>query len=153
MEYDKGEIIRILIVDDDKDDRDLFAEMLKEISLPHLFYGVPGGRELFALLEQVPVPHIIFMDINMPLPNGNECLKSLKADNRYVHIPVLMYSSSSAPHDIEEAYESGAHYYLVKPHATMTFSRMLKKTFKPDWRKPQPTPARNSFVIDLSYTD
>lgn len=151
MEDNEDGAIRILIVDDDADERELFTETLKKLSLLYVVSTASGGTELFKLLIHPPLPHVIFMDINMPLPNGHECLQKLKSTAEYRHLPVLMYSISESPHDIEEAYKAGAHYYIIKPHAAVNLPGTLTRALKPNWKEPQSIPARTEFVIRISF--
>ncbi len=153
METPETEQTRIIVVDDDNEEGVLFSEKIKELNLPHAIYTATSCSALFDMLAQNPLPHVIFMDINMPLPNGHECVKRLKAHPQYGHIPVIMYSISAAEQDIETSYAAGAHYYVVKPYAPQNLSHTLKRALTPDWRKPQPVAKREEFVIDVSYSD
>jgi CheY-like chemotaxis protein len=153
MKYTKNELLRILIVDDDEDDRELFIKKLNELQLPHTVSAVADGNAMLDSLEQDKLPHVICMDINLPLPDGFDCIALLKADKRYAHIPVLMYSGSTWQKDIDKAYAAGAHLYIVKPHSLLNITQTLRRAFAPDWRKPQPIAPRESFVIDISYSE
>ncbi|MES2621512.1 MAG: response regulator, partial [Bacteroidota bacterium] len=121
------------------------------LPISHVVYKASGAHSLFLELAQKPLPHIIFMDINMPQTNGIDCLRRLKNDPQYNNIPVLMYSISNRDTDIDDSYRAGAHYYVVKAHVPANLPASLRKALMPDWREPQPLPKRDGFVIDLTY--
>jgi CheY-like chemotaxis protein len=108
---------KILLIDDDPDDRGLFCEAVTEIA-PEItcFTAQDGKRALARLQESEPdLPDMIFLDINMPGWNGWECLLKLKAHELYRDIPVIMYSTSSSEADRKKAYDYGAMSFFTKP--------------------------------------
>lgn len=119
---------RFLIADDDPDDVSLFYEALKLIAPGMTCISVESGVEVFELLakHQVDKPDIIFLDINMPLMNGWECLRKLKSSPDYRDIPAIMYSTSSAKKDINQAYSLGASLFLTKPEDFRELCQILE---------------------------
>lgn len=108
--------IEFLLVDDDADDSDLIFEALSEIDPNVKYTYAMEGPEAFSLLENGYAPSVIFLDINMPGMNGWNCLTKLKAEERFKDIPVVMYSTSSYPHEIEKAFKLGALAFFTKPN-------------------------------------
>jgi CheY-like chemotaxis protein len=153
MDESNEETLRILLVDDDADERELFSSTLKSLNLPHKLNAADSCKSLFETLEKDALPHVIFMDINMPSPNGHECVKKIKSHKIFSHIPIIMYSVSASETDIEEAYGAGAHHYVVKPHVHINLPHTLKKAFHVDWRKPPTTPKREEFVIHIAFNE
>lgn len=106
----------IFLADDDQDDSEMFSEALSLIDDSITFLSAPNGRELLTTLEEsAHLPDLIFLDLNMPVMNGWECLKHLKADDRYKQIPVTIISTASHEKEIKTALELGALCYFVKP--------------------------------------
>jgi CheY-like chemotaxis protein len=108
---------KFLLADDDSDDAALFCEAVTRIGPVLQCVTVENGVELFELLsrhEDTGEPDVIFLDINMPLMDGWDCLKKLKNSN-YRNIPTIMYSTSSAKRDIDMAYSLGAILFVTKP--------------------------------------
>jgi len=108
----------VLNVDDDHEDREFFCEALREIdpSITSLIAG--SGMEALSLLQNLdPLPDYIFLDINMPLMDGKQCLKALKSIPEFESIPVIMYSTSTNTREIRECYKLGAEDFLIKPHS------------------------------------
>lgn len=105
------------MVDDDVDDRELFLEALNEIDGNFKCHTAPNGEEALKLLsENLPqLPDYIFLDLNMPRLNGKQCLIEIKKRKEFSEVPVIIYSTSSAPKDIEETTRLGASHFLTKP--------------------------------------
>lgn len=109
--------MNFLLVDDDPDDSLLFKEVLHDVNSAVGFTAAENGKAALDLLRsgtQV-LPHIIFLDLNMPLMNGKECLHELKQDPELMHIPVIIYTTSSQSRDIEETMMGGALCFITKP--------------------------------------
>lgn len=119
-------IRRILLIDDDGDDRDLFREALEKVS-PGTGYITASDWEEALLLLRGTLPDIIFLDINMPIVNGWDCLRRLKSDHHWQHIPVALYSTSSDLHDLQAARASGAQVFYTKPNSFQELKRLLQK--------------------------
>lgn len=106
-----------MLADDDADDKTLFCEALSEIDPAIVCHTASDGKEALAILseKQINKPSIIFLDINMPVMDGWQCLGRLKQDSDSKDIPVIMYSTSSYQRDIELALKSGAFCFFTKP--------------------------------------
>jgi CheY-like chemotaxis protein len=109
--------ITFLLADDDADDKTLFCEALAEINPAITCHTAADGKEALDILakDQIKKPDIIFLDINMPVMDGWQCLGRLKEDTEHKDIPVIMYSTSSYQRDIDLALESGAFCFFTKP--------------------------------------
>jgi CheY-like chemotaxis protein len=110
-------VLQILLADDDVVDRELFAEALSRTPLNVTLHEANDGNELFKLLRSNAVrPDIIFLDLNMPLKDGRETLRELKADDKFKLIPVIVLSTSNAEFDVNQCYQLGATLFISKPH-------------------------------------
>lgn len=107
----------ILLVDDDNDDTELFVEALQEIDSHITCIVATNGKEAIDKLEQASAarPDIIFLDINMPGMNGWQCLTQVKEHPGNSQIPVIIYSTSNARRDRDQAARLGAIGLLTKP--------------------------------------
>jgi CheY-like chemotaxis protein len=105
----------ILLVEDDKDDQDFFLEALaKVLGEPLLCDVVNNGKEALRSIKQsLELPSLIFMDVNMPMMGGIECLAELKNNTRTKGIPVVMLTTSGFHN--EKALQLGAKAFIVKP--------------------------------------
>lgn len=117
-----------LLVDDDREDAELFAEALENTKQEIDFDHVDSGENMLDYLNhQEHMPDIIFLDLNMPKMNGWQCLDFLKRHHAFRKIPVLIYSTSDSDSDKFHARKAGAHGYLVKPGSFRQLESQLKK--------------------------
>jgi CheY-like chemotaxis protein len=123
---------QILLVDDDIDDHEIFCMALENLENCYKCIFAKDGIEALEILknEEIFIPDIIFLDLNMPRMNGIECLYEIKKNHRTSHIPVIMYSTSSDPKIVEGVKDLGASEYLVKPSRIETLSGLLGQIFK-----------------------
>ena len=132
--------IRIVLADDDADDRELFSEAVSAISSDIILNIVEDGMQLMTMLNagHTIVPTIIFIDLNMPGKNGKNCLKEIRDNEKLKHIPVIIYSTSSNPKDIDEIYKMGASFYICKPNTFVGIIEITRKVILLDWNKYKP---------------
>lgn len=119
----------LFLVDDDLDDLMLFRDAIKEIDpliqIDTAGNGVDALKKLNAgLLRE---PDYIFIDLNMPLMNGIQCLQEIKKIPALSHIPVIIYSTSSYERDILQTINYGAFHYIVKPFSFHELCEKLSK--------------------------
>lgn len=115
----------LLMAEDDSDDQDLFKDALEQYYDPVQLRFVADGEECcdylkrrgrYADPELSPRPGLILLDLNMPRKNGKEVLSEIKADESLKSIPVIVFTTSRSPFDIQEAYQLGSNSYMVKPN-------------------------------------
>ncbi len=141
-------ILEILIADDDDDDKELFQEALYEIS-PHIkLTAVSNGMELMEKLSQPSLPDLLFLDLNMPGKNGFECLTELNNILTVKKLPVLIYSTSANPEQIERTYRNGATYYIQKPSSYQAIIHMLYKLVSFSSHQFFSQPSRKEFILN-----
>jgi two-component system, chemotaxis family, response regulator Rcp1 len=123
---------RILIADDDEEDVQLTKECLADNRHPVAVNEVEDGQYLIDLLKnKLPVnggnqlPQLILLDINMPRKDGLQALKEIKEDLQLCKIPVVMFTTSVAPKDIERAYALGANCYVTKPQSVQEWCKVV----------------------------
>ena len=118
----------ILLVDDDQDDIDIFCEVIKEINNNVNIITSQNGRQCLEALENA-IPDVIFLDINMPIMNGKECLVNIKNHKTYKNIPVVMYSTTMDQIEIEYYKKLGVKF-LIKPSSHQSFTNILRSIFQ-----------------------
>lgn len=119
--------VNILLAEDDPDDSLLFMQAVDESAIRSEVSIADTGAKLVNHLEslQKVIPDIIFLDMNMPLKNGIECLQVIRSNDHYKMVPVIMYSTSYNNNEIEACYEKGANYYVVKPYSFNAIKKMI----------------------------
>jgi CheY-like chemotaxis protein len=118
---------RLMLVDDDEDDREIFLSVIQNI-LPEATYTIAiNGEDALAKLNSSPVdPHLIFLDLNMPLMNGKQFLMVRRDNKRLNSIPVIMLSTSNDQKTIKEATELGALFFVTKPNKYVAWEDALR---------------------------
>jgi CheY-like chemotaxis protein len=109
--------LNILLADDDMDDCNFFKHALEELDLSARLTTVHDGEQLMSYLDKhsEQLPHVVFLDINMPRKNGMECLSEIKRNQKLKDIPVVMFSTSNSWDTINLLFKSGSHVYIHKP--------------------------------------
>lgn len=121
--------VHCLIIDDDEDDRDFFEIALADCGHAYLFSTAPSGTHALELLPHRVIPDYIFLDLNMPLVSGKECLQQIRQLEALNHIPIVIYSTSSYHKDIEDTRQMGASYFLSKTADISKLSQILSQLF------------------------
>lgn len=139
----------VYLADDDADDRLLFEEALMEVSKNIALTTAHNGEQLMKILDDTtpPPPHLIFLDLNMPLKNGLECLDAIKKDNKLKDIPVVIFSTSCQKEAIDKVYSRGADYYICKPDNYQKLKTVLNRMFSIDLTGIHSRPSRENFLI------
>ncbi|SIQ90344.1 response regulator [Maribacter ulvicola] len=127
--------LKILLVDDDEDDRQFFADALEGIELNTDLHQLENGKSCmeFLLKDTDNTPDLVFLDLNMPIMNGFECLEAIRRTPHLKDLLVAIYSTSSAERDIEETFEKGANIYIKKPSSFSELKKSLKQVVKMNW--------------------
>ena len=108
----------ILYADDDKEDLDLFTEVVKQINPSYTVIMAENGLEAVKMLSQ-PIgttPDIIFLDINMPIMDGFETLVEIRKDKRYRNTKIILYSTGIIP-KMQDTYRSFNVQFVKKEKA------------------------------------
>lgn len=149
MQTDRHAPLRILLIDDDEDDFIVFKLAIAEISHSIQLFYCNCADNVSQVIEQKR-PQLIFLDINLPRINGIECLQELQSDPVGKTIPVIMYSSSELPRDLQLSFHAGASLYFLKPSDIAKLVSSLTEIFAMDWT--QPGTIRQKYLIDGRYT-
>ena len=142
-------ITNIILAEDDIDDQNIFQIALQEIDSTVHAEFVSNGRELITLLQQSK-PDLLFLDLEMPYKNGLECLLEIKSDPGLEKIPVIVFSSTTKPSNIQTAYEMGAHLFFIKPPIYSDYLSSIKAIFKLNWN--DPNGVREQYCVNGRYT-
>jgi CheY-like chemotaxis protein len=126
----------IFLADDDEDDCILFHDALEECCTNYKLVIARNGQHLMDLLKQSnQTPDLLFLDLNMPLKNGFECLGEIKQDLELQHIPVIIFSTTAQENAIDETFKAGAHLYICKPNDFRKLREVIEKILSLEWKK------------------
>ena len=149
---DNKQNIRVLLMDDDEDDRAFFADALIDLELLFPVEFCKNGLELLNRLynKNLHVPDIIFLDLNMPILSGFETLQQIREDVKFKDIPVIaIYSTSATEDGVKNTFGLGANAYVVKPIAFGDLKKLLKKVIETDWKEKLEDVRFESFIISV----
>jgi CheY-like chemotaxis protein len=132
----KNDSMNIVLADDDIDDRLLFKAALGEINVDSNLTMFKNGKDLMDFLNQpdIVLPHIVFLDLNMPCKSGPQCLEEIRTNSRFDNISIAIYSTSNAEKDIEETLTGGANVYIHKPNDFEKLKSIIKHVLKINWQ-------------------
>ena len=142
--------VNILLADDDIDDCIFFKEGLAEFMLPTHLTTVRDGEQLMQLLNETKeLPHVLFLDLNMPRKNGFECLSEIKLSNKLKHFPVVIFTTSFEQEVVNQLYQNGAQYFIRKPPEFSRFRKIIQHTISLLAQGNISQPTRENFVLTL----
>ncbi|SHG37204.1 Response regulator receiver domain-containing protein [Flavobacterium fluvii] len=148
MQYDS---IIITLADDDEDDRLFFTDAFQELKINTIVNTVNNGRELLNFLNhpETVLPNIIFLDLNMPILNGIDCLKEIKRNDKFNDIAIAIYSTSSSDQDVENTFVLGANIYIKKPSNFNDLKKILSDVVTINWQYHTNDLNKENFLLRL----
>ncbi len=112
----------LLVVEDSNDDFRILQRLMRRMAVQNPIHRCTSGDEVLDYLYQegkningLSRPSVILLDLNLPGIDGRDILEQLKEDKTLKEIPIVIFTTSSNPKDIEFCYQKGANGYLVKP--------------------------------------
>lgn len=108
---------KIIVVDDDAEDRVIITECFKELGMADAITFITDGLSLLEFLRNI-LPNdisLIVLDLNMPKMNGTETLRALKENTDFANVPVVIFSTSINEIEKIQCLRLGAHDYKTKP--------------------------------------
>ena len=119
------------MAEDDEEDVDIFKDALADLNLNvHLTVFTNGMLLMNHLEKSDNLPDLVFLDLNMPLKNGLQCLKEIKSSDKYKSLNTIILSTSSNELQKEEMYNHGANLFLTKASTYKEFKNNLTKCFE-----------------------
>ncbi|TDD96135.1 response regulator [Flavobacterium cellulosilyticum] len=143
--------ILITLADDDEDDRLFFTDAFDELKVNTVVNTFKNGLELMDFLNhsETVLPNIIFLDLNMPILNGIECLKEIKKNDKFKDIAIAIYSTSSSEQDIENTFVLGANIYIKKPSDFNELKKILADVVIINWQYHTNGLNKDNFLLRL----
>ncbi len=143
--------LNLALADDDDDDRLFFGEALEELALQAKISLFKNGQELmdFLNLPKITLPNLIFLDLNMPVKDGLECLREIRLNPKLKNISVAIYSTSFSERDIEDTFLGGANIYIKKPNSFSKLCKTVDRVLQIDWQKHTLTLSKETFLLRI----
>jgi CheY-like chemotaxis protein len=119
--------LKILLIEDDADDVQLFQEALEDNHIQFELQVIMDGDRVPTYLATTPVvPDIIVMDLNLPKLHGKDLLMMIRSTERFMNIPLVIFTTSASPFDIQFAHDNGASRFITKPSSISGFNHAVE---------------------------
>lgn len=118
---------KILIVDDDRSARDLFATAVETAG--HCAILAEHGKTAWTILNANPDISFIVSDLAMPEMDGHEFIDFVRQDARFARIPILVVSGAIRAKEIVTLLEQGATWFMAKPVNVGEMMETINKHF------------------------
>jgi CheY-like chemotaxis protein len=131
---DDRQLIRIMVIEDNEEDRLLLSRELTKAKLDgQVFFTSDGHNGLKLLVDGHDSLNLdicaVFLDLNLPGMSGTEVLRAIRGLPRTSSLPVIVLTGSDDPSDLEECRKLKATSYLTKPISFASFSQALANVF------------------------
>jgi len=118
-------------LDDDTDDLHFFKEVAE--GLGHKVELFVNGNIMLKSLKKGNLPDILFLDIRMPVYDGEQILDIIKKNDDWKQLPVVMISGGFAKSDVSRYLATGANYIMKKPDTLGDLKASLQEILRIDW--------------------
>jgi two-component system, cell cycle response regulator DivK len=118
---------RILVVEDQEDNRQILRDLLASAGF-EMIEAEDGEQALVKAAEHKP--DLVLMDIQLPLLDGYEATRRIKADPQLQHIPVIVVTSYALSGDEEKARAAGCDAYVAKPYSPRALLAKIREYLK-----------------------
>jgi len=119
----------IVLISADEDDGYILSEVIAKLTDKVRFTHLYNCKNIFESLKQRSKIDIIILELSTPFALGLDCLKKIRNDRDFDNVPVAIYCGMNSNKLLEESFESGADYFLVKPNNYSETFRLFKKLF------------------------
>ncbi|WP_234735460.1 response regulator [Tellurirhabdus bombi] len=128
-------MLDILYIEDNEDDIDVFSRVIKKIDDKISCKIIDRGSEAVEYLTAkgkyasrlAPLPKVVLLDLNLPGYTGFDIIQQLRNEKRTKLLPIIVFSTSDNPKDINRSYELGVNAYIVKPGSYHTSNGLLRR--------------------------
>ena len=139
---------KVYLIDDDEDEYLLFQQALAELNLDVEIQYINNCSEMLELLDNGHIPDLLFLDLNMPIISGRECIKKIR-EKLKDKLSIIIYSTSKYPPDVDGTRLDGANLYVIKPNSFEGLLQTLKAVFSIDWKQKFHFPAKDKYLFQL----
>lgn len=122
--------VTILLVEDDPGHALLIEKNLRRANIANTIVKLDNGQKVVDFLFKdeggFRDPLLILLDLNLPVLDGYQVLKTIKNDERTKRIPVVVLTTTDNPHEVVRCYEHGCNVYITKPVEYEEFSKAIQ---------------------------
>ena len=126
---------KLLLIEDNDDHAELAEFYIKDCRPKIKVRRLRDGAEAMAYIEQTEcaeqsLPWLVLLDLKLPKYDGHEVLHQLKKSPCLAKVPVVIFSTSSSGKDIEQALNSHANSYIVKPMEADKYGELISEILR-----------------------
>lgn len=138
-----------MLADDDSDDITFFKDALNELPVAASLSTVNDGVKLMNYLTSpaVDLPDLLYLDLNMPLKSGVECLEEIKNNDIIKQLPVIIFTTAFNKDVVDLVYQKGAHYFIRKPGEYSQLKKIIYESLTLITRNQLKQPPRDEFIL------
>lgn len=128
--------LNLLVVEDSDQDYETFVRLLnRNSSFNYPIYRCSDGEEALDYLfhqgeyaqTTAPTPAVILLDLNLPGTDGREVIRELKHHEQLKKIPIVVFTTSDNPQDVDICYRNGVNCYMTKPMGIEALKQTIHK--------------------------
>ncbi|TKI68692.1 response regulator [Sulfurimonas crateris] len=116
--------MKLLVVDDSSTMRRIIKNTLSRLGYENVFEG-EDGLQGWNIMDQHPDIEMLITDWNMPEMNGLELVKKVRADSRFINLPIIMVTTEGGKAEVITALKAGVNNYIVKPFTPQVLKEKL----------------------------
>jgi PleD family two-component response regulator len=139
----------IVLISVDEDDGYILSEVIAKLADKVRFTHLYNCKNVFETLKKDTAIDIIILELSTPFAMGLDCLKQIRNDLEFDNVPVAIYSGLNSKMIVEESFEAGANYFLVKPNNYSETFRLFKKLFKEGLMHVKELKAQSNFIVEV----
>ena len=139
---------KVYLIDDDEDEFLLFQQAIAELNINVEMKYINNCGEMLELLDKGDIPDLLFLDLNMPMISGRECVKKIR-EKLKDRLSIVIYSTSKYQPDVDGTHQDGANLYVIKPNSFEGLMQTLKGVFSIDWKQKFFLPPREKYLFRL----
>ncbi|WP_128547060.1 response regulator [Larkinella soli] len=131
-------MIDVLYVEDNADDADIFSRLVRKFDQSVAYTILNSGSEALEYLSgqgryqhrTERLPKLLLLDLNLMGMSGIEILEWARSNDRTRFLPIVAFTTSDNPRDVENAYQAGINAYIVKPGSYLATGTLLERLFR-----------------------
>ena len=117
--------MKVLVVDDSSTMRRIIVNTLARLGYKDVVQGA-DGLEAWEAMQANPDVNVVITDWNMPNMNGLELVKKIRAEEKYIDVPIIMVTTEGGKAEVITALKAGVNNYIVKPFTPQVLKEKLQ---------------------------
>lgn len=140
----------VVMADENKDDLLFFKKAFNEVRVKHELLLFSDCLGLISYLKQTDdIPHLVFLDINMPGKSILQCIEEIRSHKKLQNIVIAIYNTLTMQDDAENVFVAGANIYIKKTHDYPAFKKILEEVLSLSWLYVTDGLNRENFIMSF----